>query len=286
MLIAVLPYDQLVTWGWRIPFLIALPIGGVGLYLRLRLEETPAFEKLVQSAERKEGTPIGTEFRTVFVTYLPTMLLCMGLVLAWNVTNYMLTNYMPTFLTKTLPSNGVPGAGTTSSEVLQIVVLVVLMVVVTFLGRLSDRVGRRAVVVAGSAGLVVLSFPALMLIRLGNDGSTFLGLLIMGLTLVCFSSTMPSTLPALFPTHIRAGGLSIAFNISVSLFGGTTSTVMGALVATTGDLNWPAYYLIAAGAIGLLSIWFTRESSGQPLRGSAPTVTSEQQARELVDRQE
>ena len=279
LLTTVLTHEQLLTWGWRIPFIIALPIGLVGLYLRMRLEETPAFENLLSGSERKQGTPLGVEFRTLFVHYWPTMLLCIGLVATWNVTNYMLTNYMPTFLTETLPSHGQPGVGETASQVLQIVVLVILMVLVTFLGRLSDRIGRRRVVLIGCFALVLLAYPALLLIRAGNDTSTFLGLLLMGLMLVCFSSTMPSTLPALFPTGNRAGGLSIAFNIGVSLFGGTTSIVLGALVATTGHLEWPTYYLIAAGLVGLVCVFFIRESAGQPLRGSGPTVTSEEEAR-------
>ncbi|MGW4590616.1 MFS transporter [Amycolatopsis thermoflava] len=125
-------------------------------------------------------------------------------------------------------------------------------------------------------GLVVLSLPAVLLLRVGGNVATFAGLAVMGLTLVCFSSTLPSTLPAMFPTHIRAGALSIAFNISVSLFGGTTSTVMGALVAGTGDLNWPAYYLIAAGVVGAICIYLTRESAGRPLQGSPAIVSPEE----------
>ncbi|MDQ0378546.1 MFS transporter [Amycolatopsis thermophila] len=277
VLTAALPEDQLLSWGWRIPFLIALPIGAVGLYLRLRLEETPAFEQFMQ-AEGKQRNSAGQELRAIFGRYWPAMLLCAGLVLAWNVTNYMLTSYMPTYLTETLPGHGRDGVGETVAQILQIVVLVLLMVVVTFLGRLSDRFGRRRIVMTGCAGLVVLSLPAVLLLRAGGDVATFAGLAVMGLTLVCFSSTLPSTLPAMFPTHIRAGALSIAFNISVSLFGGTTSTVMGALVAATGDLNWPAYYLIAAGIVGAVCIHFTRESAGRPLQGSPAIVSPDEPA--------
>jgi MHS family proline/betaine transporter-like MFS transporter len=161
-------------------------------------------------------------------------------------------------------------------------VLVVLMFVITFVGRLSDKVGRRPVVMAGCAGLVVLSLPSVLLVRAGGDVATFFGLLLMGLVLVLFSAVLPSTLPALFPTHIRAGGLSIAFNISVSLFGGTTATVMSALVSGTGDLNWPAYYLIIAGVIGAVCTYFMRETARRSLSGSGPTVETEEEARELV----
>ncbi|HWD07050.1 MAG TPA: MFS transporter [Amycolatopsis sp.] len=274
VLSAVLSDEQLLTWGWRIPFLIALPLGAVGLYLRQRLEESPAFAKLQdkeRSKEREEPRvqSLGAELKTVFTKFWPAMVLCAGLVLTWNVANYMLTSYMPTYLTETLPAHHT-GISKSASEILQIVVLVLLMVVITFIGRLSDKVGRRPVVMVGCIGLVVLSLPAVLLVRMGGNTTTFFGLLIMGLVLVLFSAILPSTLPALFPTHIRAGGLSIAFNISVSVFGGTTATVMSALVSATGDLNWPAWYLMIAGVIGAVCIYLVRESGGKPLPGSDP----------------
>lgn len=203
----------------------------------------------------------------MFTTYWPAMLLCAGLVLTWNIANYMLTSYLPTYLTETLPAHRT-GVGKTASEILQIVVLVVLMLVITFIGRLSDRIGRKPIVLTGCIGLVVLSLPAILLIRAGGNTATFFGLLVLGLMLVLFSAVLPSTLPALFPTHVRAGGLSIAFTISVSLFGGTTATVMSALVAGTGDLNWPARYLMIAGAVGTVCVFFMRESARRPLPDS------------------
>jgi MHS family proline/betaine transporter-like MFS transporter len=264
VLSAVLSDEALLTWGWRIPFLVALPLGAVGLYLRQRLEESPAFTELQKPGTQGRTASMGAELRAVFTRYWPPMLLCAGLVLTWNVANYMLTSYMPTYLTETLPGHDT-GVSKSASEILQIVVLVMLMVVVTFVGRLSDRIGRKPIVMTGCAGLVVLSLPSILLIRAGGNTATFFGLLLMGLVLVLFSAVLPSTLPALFPTHVRAGSLSIAFNLSVSLFGGTTATVMSALVAGTGDLNWPAYYLMIAGVIGAVCIFFVRESARKPL---------------------
>jgi MHS family proline/betaine transporter-like MFS transporter len=276
--------SALLSWGWRIPFMLALPLGVIGLYLRARLEESPAYAQMSSQGKPHEASTLGAELRVVFGKFWPQMLLCGGLVLTWNVTNYMLTSYMPTYLTETLPSYG-SGMKDTVSEILQIVVLVILMIVITFVGRLSDKVGRRPVVMVGCIALVVLSLPSLLLIRAGNDIGTFFGLLLMGLTLVLFSAVLPSTLPALFPTVIRAGALSIAFNISVSLFGGTTATVMSALVSSTHDLNWPAYYLIIAGVIGAVCVYRMKESARKPMSGSQPTVSTESEARELVKAQ-
>ena len=279
-LLSLLPDDALLSWGWRIPFLIAAPLGIIGLYLRMKLEETPAFAKIAKESEGREGNQTLAELRKIFVKHWRAMVVCMGLVVVFNVTNYMLTSYVPTFLTEVVPPER--RMGETTSQVLQIVVLLVMMVVITFIGALSDKVGRRPVIMTASIALIVLSVPSVLLLRGGTNVSMFAGLLVMGLMLVCFSATMPSTLPALFPTEIRYGGLSVAFNISVSLFGGTTATVTSVLVATTGDLNMPGYYLIGAGIIGLISIYFARESAGKSLPGSPPAVGSNEEAKELV----
>ncbi len=106
----------------------------------------------------------------------------------------------------------------------------------------------------------------------------------LGLLLVCFAGTAASTLPALFPTRLRYGALSIAFNISVSLFGGTTPLFASGLVEATGNEMVPAYYLMVAGVIGLVSTFFLHETGGRPLRGSGPMVETPEQARELVAR--
>ncbi|MBB5159581.1 MFS transporter [Saccharopolyspora phatthalungensis] len=266
---------DLLSWGWRIPFLVAGPLGVVGMYLRLKLEETPAFAKLMEEHEAREGKTTKAEFREIFVKHWPAMLVCGALVLVFNVTNYMLTAYMPTYLSDDLP----PNISETESYVLQIVVMAVMLLVITFIGRISDRVGRKPVITAGCIALVVLSVPSVLLIRQNTMPTVFGGLMIMGLMLVVFSATMPSTLPALFPTRIRQGALSISFNISVSLFGGTVATVMTALVAATGDLMWPAYYLIGAGIIGGIGVWFTKESAARPLPGSTASVETEEEAK-------
>ncbi|WP_028937159.1 MFS transporter [Pseudonocardia spinosispora] len=280
---AVLSDAQMLSWGWRLPFLLALPLGVAGLYLRSKLEETPAFEQLVDSSEEDEGLSAKEALRSVFVEHWRTMLLAGGLVIAWNVTNYMLTSYVPTYLTETLPASGEHGISEEASNLLQIVVLIVLIVVITFLGRLNDRIGRRPVLLIGAGALVVLGLPSILLLRVGGLVTTFLGLLVMGLILVCFSSTAPSTLPAMFPTHIRYSGLSVTFNLFVSAFGGTTAIVVSGLVLATGDLNWPGYYLIAAGVIGVVCAYLLKESNGRPLEGAQPAVATEEEARELIE---
>jgi len=286
----VLTDEQMLSWGWRLPFFVALPLGLVGVYLRTKLADTPAYLALEKEADANEknsrssekGEKKKGEFATIF-KHWPSMLICVGLVLAWNVTNYMLTSYIPGYFTTVNKIQGSGGVSDLTSSILQIIVMAVCLVTIPLLGRLSDRVGRKAVITTGSIALIVLSVPSVLLIRGHSDITVLIGLLIMGLSLICFSSTMPSTLPSLFPTLVRAGALSIAFNISISLFGGTTSTVMSTLIGWTGDLMWPAYYLIAAGVIGLIAVFYTPESNGRPLWGSSPAAESKPEAKEHVE---
>jgi MFS transporter, MHS family, proline/betaine transporter len=276
-----LPEQDMLGWGWRIPFLVAGPLGLIGLYLRLKLEETPAFQKQQEAAAERESQK--TPFLKLFAENWRALLICIGLVLVFNVTDYMLLSYMPTYLETNL------GGNATTGLLLIVIVMIVMMLVITFGGRLSDRFGRRPVLFAGCIGFFLLSWPALKLVQAGTGWSIFFGLLIMGLLLVTFTSTMPSTLPALFPTIIRYGALAIAFNVSVSLFGGTTPLVTEALIAGAKDahLAWaediPAFYLMAAAVLGFVAVLLTKETAATPLMGSGPTVGSEEEVAQVIE---
>jgi MHS family proline/betaine transporter-like MFS transporter len=263
LMTALLSADDLTSWGWRIPFLIAGPMGIIGLYLRMRLEETPAFAAEVEKAEtNRPKVPL----REMITGQWRALLLCVGLVLVFNVTDYMLLSYMPSYLTGQLHYDETHGL------LVVLGVMALMMIVQPFAGALTDRIGRRPVIATGCAGFLLLSVPALLLIRQGSLLAVALGMGALGLLLVCFTATMPSALPALFPTNVRYGSLSIGFNVSVSLFGGTTPLVVTALIGATGNMMMPAYYMMAAAVVGGFSVWRMAESAGRPLPGSAPSV--------------
>jgi MFS family permease len=246
--------QAMLAWGWRVPFLIAGPLGLLGLYMRMKLEETPAFKAYTDEAESRETVRL----RDMISAHWRQLVKCVALVLVFNVTDYMLLTYMPNYLSVTL------GYAESKGLLLIILVMLVLMPLNVLGGVFADRLGRRPMVIGACAALIVLAIPCMMLIGTGNDALIFLGLMVLGITLVCFTSTMPSTLPALFYTPVRYSALSIAFNISVSLFGGTTPLVTAWLVETTGDPLMPAYYMMGAALIGLGAMLTVKETAGMP----------------------
>nr|WP_232316452.1 glycine betaine/L-proline transporter ProP [Candidatus Burkholderia verschuerenii] len=255
VLTAVLSQESLLSWGWRIPFIIAGPLGLIGLYIRMKLEETPAFQREAEKAKAVSHETTKQQFRETLIQQWRPLLQCVGLVLIFNVTDYMALSYLPSYLSATLKFNETHGL------FIVLVVMVLMMPLTLLCGRLSDTVGRKPVMLAGCIGLLLLSIPALSLIRMGTIPSIFAGMMILGALLSTFTGVMPSSLPALFPTKIRYGALAIGFNVSVSLFGGTTPLVTAWLVDKTGMLMMPAYYLMGASVIGIVSVLALHESA-------------------------
>ncbi|UPG87949.1 glycine betaine/L-proline transporter ProP [Luteibacter aegosomatis] len=275
-LTSLLDARAMLDWGWRIPFLVAGPLGLLGLYMRMKLEETPAFKAHAEAMEGQGDMP-SVGLRELVAVHGPQLLKCIGLVLVFNVTDYMLLTYMPSYLTVTL------GYGEAKGLLLILIVMLVMMPLNVIGGHFSDRFGRKPMIVGACVAMFALAIPCMLLLGTGSDVLIFAGLMLLGVALVCFTSTMPSTLPALFYTPVRYSALSIAFNLSVSLFGGTTPLLTAWLVERTGDPLVPAYYLMAAAVVGMVTMAFVTETAGLPLRGSPPAVADHAEAREWLE---
>jgi MHS family proline/betaine transporter-like MFS transporter len=281
----------MVDWGWRIPFLVAGPLGLIGLYLRLRLDETPAFLRLSNAEAVPAGGPAEppaaqtvetsakNEFREIFAEQWPRLVLCVALVAGYNVNDYLVLSYLPTYLTDQLHYQDTHGL------LVLLATMVFLLLINNQVGRLSDRFGRKPVLMIGMLGFLLLSVPAFLLVKQGSVMAVAGGMLMLGLSLVCFLSTMSAALPALFPTQVRYGSLSIAYNVSTSLFGGTTPLVITGLISLTGNDLMPAYYSSSAALVGAIAVLFMKETAQQPLEGSPPAVATKQEAAELVHAQ-
>ncbi|MCZ2403376.1 MFS transporter [Paenarthrobacter sp. Z7-10] len=274
------------AWGWRLPFLLAGPLGLIAIYFRSKIEESPQFQATLdaQEAVAKDAQatdadvakgPIG-----IVKAYWRQIVLAMILVAAANTVGYALTSYMPTYLTESKGYDELHGT------ILTIPVLVLMAVCIPLTGRLSDRIGRRPVLWVGAGSTVVLAIPAFMLIGIGSIWSTLLGLALVAFPVTFYVANLASALPALFPTSSRYGGMGIAYNFSVAIFGGTTPFILKGLIALTGNDMMPAYYLVFTSAIGAIAIYFLKESARKPLPGSMPSVATSAEAHELVAEQD
>jgi MHS family proline/betaine transporter-like MFS transporter len=274
------------AWGWRLPFLVAGPLGLIAIYFRLKIEESPTFQATLDaeaaaaaSSETREAVaamgPVG-----IFKAYWGRILLAMILVAAANTVGYALTSYMPTYLTSNKGYDEIHGT------LLTIPVLVVMALCIPLTGHLSDIIGRRPVLWIGAISTVVLSAPAFILIDIGTIWTTFLGLALVAFPVTFYVSNLASALPALFPTAHRYGAMGIAYNFAVAIFGGTTPFIIAALITATGNDMMPAYYLMATSAISAVAIYFLPESARRHLPGSMPSVHSEAAAHELVATQD
>jgi MHS family proline/betaine transporter-like MFS transporter len=273
-------------WGWRIPFLLAGPLGLVAIYFRSKIEESPQFQATLDAQEDLAKHAAASDEATVkgpvgiVKAYWRSLIVAMVLVAAANTAGYALTSYMPTYLTESKGYDEVHGT------LLTIPVLVVMSLCIPLTGKLSDRIGRRPVLWIGALSTVVLAAPAFMLIGVGEIWSTLAGLALIAFPVTFYVANLASALPAQFPTSSRYGAMGIAYNFSVAIFGGTTPFIVAALISATGDDMMPAYYLMGTSLVGAVAIYFLKESAQRPLPGSMPSVDTQAEARELVATQD
>lgn len=272
---SVIGENEFLNWGWRIPFFLALPLGIIGLYLRHALEETPAFKQHVDKLEQGDREHKKISFKEIVTKHWRGLLTCTGLVITTNVTYYMLLTYLPSYLSHNLHYSENHGV------LIIIAIMIGMLFVQPIVGLLSDNFGRRPFVIIGSAALMVFSLPCFMMINSNVTILVFTGLLIMAVILNAFTGVIASSLPALFPTHIRYSALASAFNISV-LIAGMTPTLTAWLVEISGDLYMPAYYLMVVAIIGIITGIVMKETANKPLRGATPAASDLEEAKEIL----
>jgi MHS family proline/betaine transporter-like MFS transporter len=247
--------DALNSWGWRALFLLAVPLGLVGLYLRRRLEDTPEFQA-VQASGEVAHNPL----RRSLTTSGKAPLFCVGFVVIKAVGHWSLQAFMPSYLKAELGYSAQVAYGVT------VVGFLVIAGLVPVFGLLSDRVGRKPVMIAGCTGFVVLTYPAFLVMDTGNMWAAAAALVLLGVFMAAFDGAMNAAMAELFPTNIRYGAMSIAYNLAVAVFGGITPYFATFLISRTGNPFAPAFYIMAAAAITLVTVLRSRETFRDALR--------------------
>ncbi|MFF7899443.1 MULTISPECIES: MFS transporter [unclassified Streptomyces] len=254
LLSGILSDGQMHSWGWRLPFLLAAPMGLIGRYIRLRLEDTPAFRAL----EDQEVAP--PPAKQMLRANRRPLVLAMGATVLNAVAFYMLLSYMPTYLSEELHF------GATESFLTTTVSLAAYIACIFFTGLASDRFGRKRMLITASVLFTLGTVPAFMLL----DGSRLLTVIViqvlLGGMLSLNDGTLPSFLAEQFPTRVRYSGFAISFNMANALFGGTAAFVATLLISWTGSPLAPAWYLVVAALVSLWAVLRSKETSREPLR--------------------
>lgn len=255
LLTSVLTSDQMQAWGWRLPFLLAAPMGLIGRYIRTRLEDTPVFREL-EAREEEPRAPL----RDLFVHHWRPIVIAFGAVLLNAVGFYVILSYMPTYLSTQV------GIGEAESLLATTIALATYIGFIFLTGSASDRFGRRTVLLSASAAFIVCTVPAFMLLDTGALFAVIAVEIALGFMLTLNDGTLPSFLAELFPTNVRYSGFAVSFNLANALFGGTAPMVATWLITTTGNKLAPGFYLMAAAVVSAIAIVVAKETSRQALR--------------------
>ncbi|MBO0880712.1 MAG: MFS transporter [Mycobacterium sp.] len=267
---AVFTNRQMADWGWRIPFFVALPLGLVGVFLRTRVGTTPVFKEC-ENQHEITGSP-WTRFVDLLSHYRRPLSVMFAMVVALNIADYTLLTYLPTYLHLAI------GLSDEHRTTVILIGQLAMMACIPFLGRLSDRVGRKPMWWASLIGLFVLAVPMFWLMAQGVAWA-IVGFVVLGMLFIPQLASVSATFAAMFPTQVRYSGFSFSYNVATAAFGGTAPLISDAVVKGTGWHLFPAVYMMLACAVGMAAMPFLRETAGCSIRGTEIPGYQESEAR-------
>ncbi|WP_370581846.1 MFS transporter [Plantibacter sp. VKM Ac-2876] len=248
LLSSLLSEADLAAWGWRIAFLLAIPLGAVALFLRLKLEETPEFQKVAAADTTDVAKPVVV--RAGAAETAKAILLGIGRLMGWSAAGYTFLVVMPSYLQSSLNAS--------FQEALISTVLANAGFAATILpaGWLSDKIGRRWVMLAGTGLIVILALPLLNVLQNPDLGVGVHGLAVFvaGAVVGLIAGPGPAMLAEMFPTSVRYTGLGLSYSISNAIFSGSAGLIITSLIASTGNVDVPAYYVMATCLVSAIAI--------------------------------
>ncbi|MBC7631306.1 MFS transporter [Aeromicrobium sp.] len=259
-LIAGLGDDAMLSWGWRIPFLIAGPLGVIALYIRLKIEDSPEFEALATSGnESKAPLREVWQWRRAIALIFCIITLHASLF-------YLVLTYSSTYMSENL------GFDKMSRLLLVFLACLVMAVVMPFGGRFTDRHGRRGLLLVSG---VLATFATIWFFQAAHDATpwSFLAPLLAVSALVgLYASSTYATMSDLLPTRVRSTGIAVAYNLPVALFGGSAPLISAWLVDKTGDIASPWYFYVATCLLSIGGLIALRDSDFERATVESPAL--------------
>ena len=247
-----LPPADVAAWGWRLAFGVGLLIAPVGLYIRRELEDAPIFTD--KAADHPAEMPIRLVLRDHWRAVLAGMLV----VMLWTVAQYI-ANYFPTFATRELKVS-------LSQSYLGPLVVGTVLLFCPLVGALADRFRRKRVMIVGALGLLVVAYPAFAyLIASPSTDRLVATQITVAFFMLIYTAPASAVLAELFPTPVRATGISLTYSLGVAIFGGFTPAIITALIGWTGQPVAVAFYLMGAAFVSLIAVLLLTDHTGEVL---------------------
>lgn len=255
----------MVGWGWRVPFLLAGPLGLIVHYIRNNVADSPIYEQMNAELERKgaaasgKGARQASPLRMLFRHHRRQVLLSFGACMLNAVGFYTVLTYLPTYLSETV------GMAASESSLVTTICLVLYIALVFAMGHISDRFGRKKVLIGACVAFIVLTVPAFMILETGAFWPVLLVELALCATLTANDGTLSSYLTETFPTSVRFTGFAFSFNLANAIFGGTAPFIATWLIWATGSPIAPAWYMVAIAAVALVAMCLSHENTEKDL---------------------
>ena len=245
-------------WGWRIPFLLAGPLGLITHYIRTRVSDSPVYQEMQEKLEAK-GESDDKPIKLLLTKHLRPLLVSFGACMLNAVGFYAVLTYLPNYLQDTV------GYDAGSSSLITTICLVAYIAFIFLSGRISDKVGRKKMLIGACVGFIVFTVPAFMLLGTMNFWVILLVELLMCLLLTINDGTLSSYLSETFPTEVRYSGFALSFNFANAIFGGSASFISFWLIDLTGNAIAPAWYMVAIAVVAFIAMCMTHDHSGKKL---------------------
>jgi MHS family proline/betaine transporter-like MFS transporter len=247
--------DVVYSWGWRIPFLLGIVLGFVGWYIRVKLSDTPSFEKVEQKDEILDN-PLKESLNKDNILGIIKV---MGISLGWNAGFYILMTFMSSYTTTILK---LPLKTSLLACLFSFILFMILMPV---MGHISDRIGRKPVLITGCLGFMIFTYPVFLFMSSGSFVHVLLGEFVIAFFQSMFSGVAVAFVAEVFKTQVRVSSL-VGYNIAACLSGGMGPFFATYIIKATGNIASPAFYLIGLVIFTLVAVATLPETYNKPLQ--------------------
>ncbi|MDN7813716.1 MFS transporter [Burkholderia gladioli] len=250
VLVNALTPTQVNSWGWRVPFVVGLLLGPVGMYIRSNLVEAE-----IPSKAARESAPV----LALFKNHSRSIAIGFGLVIFWTVCSYVLLFYIPTYSVKVLK------LGVSAGFIAVLVGALIVFLVTPVVGGLSDRFGRKPFLILATVIAAAIAIPMFVFVnRVPGLTSLVVFQIVFGLVIALYEGPILAALSELFPESIMSTGISVSYNLAVMTFGGFSATIITWLIGVTGYSVAPGFYVVATALLSLVAILsWRRDTTGR-----------------------